>query len=110
MLDESGIVATPTSWPDAFTSKITATPTRPRYMPSNAGVVCAYDDVVHVSDKPGHSDHGHVADEEHHKGAHDEKWIDRPICRLPGSFGYHLKRFVNAGDIEGPVRIASGPE
>jgi len=28
------------------------------------------------------------------------KWIERPICRLPGRFGYHLKRFVSAGDIE----------
>ena len=36
------------------------------------------------------------------------KWSDRPIWRLPGSFGYHVKRFVKAGDIEGPVRIASG--
>ena len=36
------------------------------------------------------------------------KWSDRPICRLPGSFGYHLNRFVKAGDIEGPVRIARG--
>ena len=36
------------------------------------------------------------------------KWSDRPIWRLPGSFGYHLNRFVRAGDIEGPVRIARG--
>ena len=37
-----------------------------------------------------------------------KKWSERPTWRLPGSFGYHLKRFVSAGDIEGPVRIASG--
>ncbi len=37
-----------------------------------------------------------------------KKWSDRPVCRLPGSFGYHLKRFVKAGDIDGPVRIAKG--
>ena len=36
------------------------------------------------------------------------KWSERPIWRLPGRFGYHLKRFVSAGDIEGPVRMASG--
>jgi hypothetical protein len=36
------------------------------------------------------------------------KWSERPTCRLPGSFGYHLKRFVSAGDMEGPVRIARG--
>ena len=36
------------------------------------------------------------------------KWIDRPTWRLPGSFGYHANRFVKAGDIDGPVSIASG--
>ena len=36
------------------------------------------------------------------------KWSDRPIWRLPGSFGYHGNRFVRAGDIDGPVRIARG--
>jgi len=36
------------------------------------------------------------------------KWSDRPACLLPGRFGYHLKRFVKAGDIEGPVTIARG--
>ena len=36
------------------------------------------------------------------------KWSDRPICRLPGSFGYHWKRLVRAGDIEGPVTMARG--
>jgi hypothetical protein len=34
------------------------------------------------------------------------KWSERPTCRLPGSFGYHVKRLVSAGDIEGPVRMA----
>ena len=37
-----------------------------------------------------------------------KKWIDRPIWRLPGSFGYHPNRAVKAGDIEGPVSIARG--
>jgi hypothetical protein len=36
------------------------------------------------------------------------KWSERPTCRLPGRLGYHLKRFVSAGDIEGPVRMARG--
>ena len=36
------------------------------------------------------------------------KWIDRPICRLPGSLGYHVNRAVKAGDIDGPVSIARG--
>jgi hypothetical protein len=36
------------------------------------------------------------------------KWIERPTWRLPGSFGYHVNRAVNAGDIEGPVSIARG--
>ena len=36
------------------------------------------------------------------------KWSDRPICRLPGSFGYHVNRAVKAGDIEGPVSDRQG--
>jgi hypothetical protein len=38
----------------------------------------------------------------------DLKWSDRPICRLPGNLGYHEKRTVSAGDMEGPLRIANG--
>jgi hypothetical protein len=36
------------------------------------------------------------------------KWIERPICRLAGNFGYHLNRLVKAGDIADPVSIARG--
>ena len=36
------------------------------------------------------------------------KWIDRPICRLPDSFGHHGNRTLKDGDIDEPVIIAKG--
>ena len=92
-----------------FSRTTTPIPARPRYRPSGLALVGAHHDVVHVPDEPGEHHHGSRDRSQKATKAHMmRKWIDRPICRLPGSFGYHVNRAVKAGDIEGPVRIASG--
>ena len=92
----------------AFTATTTPTPTRPRYTPIRLVSSVPTTMWFMFRTNPVIATMVTCPTRKTTKAHMMRKWSDRPICRLPGSFGYHVNRFVKAGDIEGPVRIASG--